>query len=64
MATINLNVKVHIGPRTETFVEVYSTSVNGRAVKLKNGRLITDQILADWIAENLTAAIRKAGGEL
>lgn len=59
MATINLNVKIKVGPRTSTTVEVYSTSTNGKAVKLKNGKTLTDQMVADWIAENLPAALKK-----
>lgn len=61
---INLNVKVKAGPRTETEVSVYGTSVNEKTIKLKNGQLITETQIAFWIESELKRAIKKAGGEI
>ena len=59
---INLNVKVKIGPRTPVDVEVYGTAVNEKIVKLKNGAVLSEIHIAEWIKIELTKQLKKAEG--
>ena len=51
---INLNVKINGGPRTKATVEVYTTSVNQKVLKLRSGTVISEIAIAKWIKTYLT----------
>lgn len=60
MPTLNFNVKVKAGKRTPAKVECYYTAVNEQTITLINGRQITNQQIAEWIADNLQEALERS----
>jgi len=56
---MNFNVKVSGGKRTPADVTVTVTAVNVKTMEFSNGKKITDEAIAEWIATNLTAALKK-----
>jgi len=54
---INLNVKIKAGPRTVTEVTVYSTSVNEKSLELKNGKIITEHEIVEYLQMELTSML-------
>ena len=59
MPTLNINVKVIGGKRTPPNVEAYYTAVNIKEITFPNGRVITNEQLAQWIADNLQNSLNK-----
>lgn len=57
---INLTVKIKAGPRTPTRVEVYTWQrrTDNPVLTFANGRRVDAQEIAQWIADNLTAALK------
>ncbi len=55
---INFNVKVRGGPRTPVEVDVFSTSVNEKALTFKNGLTVTQDQIATWIKTELTRVLK------
>ena len=60
---LNFEVHIRIGPRTETSVECWHRSQK-KTVKLKNGKKISNTIIAKWIEDNLTHSLKITGGEI
>ena len=60
---VNLNVKVKAGKRTQPSVLVACFGVNVKTIEFANGKTITDEELANWIAENLQSALVKFAKE-
>jgi hypothetical protein len=59
MTTININVKITAGKRTPVQVDVYSTSVNGKALEFANGEKLEDSEITVWLEKELTKAIKR-----
>lgn len=62
--TLNFNLKVISGKRTDVKVEIYSTAVNSKVLEFKNSKkTMTDRQLADAIAELLTKRLKAWASE-
>ena len=59
---LTFTVKVRIGPRTKTEVECFY-SANEKTVKLKNGKEITNAVIAKHIKSELLGSLRLTSGE-
>ncbi len=57
---ININVKIKGGPRTPVEVDVYGTSVNDKIMKFKNGTVINERHIAEWIQRELLKSLQKS----
>jgi hypothetical protein len=64
MPTININVKVKAGKRTPSEVAAYYTAVNEPTLTLVNGREVSASQIAEWIAENLQAALHHTESDI
>lgn len=63
MTTINLNLKVKAGPRTPVQVTCYGTSVNEKAIKFRNGQVIKENSIANWVTSQLQIALEEIQNE-
>ena len=62
--TLNFNLKVISGKRTDVKVEIYSTAVNSKVLEFKNSKkTMTDRQLADAIDELLTKRLKAWASE-
>lgn len=59
----NFNVKVKGGPRTQPEAFCYYTAVNKKEMRFANGETTTNEIIAFWIAQELTRALRKVAAK-
>jgi hypothetical protein len=62
MPTLNFNVKVKAGKRTPVEVECYYTAVNQETLTLINGVTVTNQEIAEFIAQKVCAALQITEG--
>ena len=62
--TLNFNLKVISGKRTDVKIEIYSTAVNSKVLEFKNSKkTMTDRQLADAIDELLTKRLNAWASE-
>ena len=62
--TLNFNLKVISGKRTDVKIEIYSTAVNSKVLEFKNSKkTMTDRQLADAIDELLTKRLKAWASE-
>ena len=57
---ININVKIIVGPRVGIHILAEPTSVNPRAIAPVRGVVISEDILAQWIEQDLRQRILAA----